>query len=255
MITLSELKNYLSLTTTDKDNILTGFINSATDKINAECNRTFEKTEHTEYITCSQSYDTLFLKNSPVNSISSIQYYNGTEYADLIDGSGDSIALNVENRGDYIVLRGYNVYSKDIKIVYNAGYKFITGTGRLRGDIGSTTITGTGTLFTSEVAVNDYISVNGNRYKVTAIASNTSLTISSAVPEDVGLSSYAISNVPEDIRNVLFKIASMMYLESGQGKDLLYKSSEGMGSGASESVSYEKLDIKDFISTYRFINI
>jgi len=28
-----------------------------------------------------------------------------------------------------------------------------------------------------------------------------------------------------------------------------------MGSGASESVSYEKLDIKDFISTYRFVNI
>lgn len=255
MISLAEFKNYLGLTTSDKDNILNTFINSAIDKINSECNRTFEKKDHTEYISCSQSYDTLFLKNSPVNSVTSIQYYNGEEYTDLIDGSGDSIALNVENRTDYIVLRGYSAFMKDLKIVYNAGYKFITGTGTARGDEGSTTITGTGTLFSSEAAVNDYISINGYRYKITAIASNTSLTVSSAVPVDIGLNSYTISNVPDDVRNMLFKLASMMYLESGQGKDLLYKSSEGVGSGASESVSYKELDIKDFISNYRFINV
>ena len=45
----------------------------------------------------------------------------------------------------------------------------------------STTITGNGTSFQTDLVVGDYIAINGNNVRVTAIASQTSLTVATAV--------------------------------------------------------------------------
>ena len=55
----------------------------------------------------------------------------------------------------------------------------ITLTGTLTATNASTTVSGSGTLFTSQVAVGDYLTLSGVSYKVASIASNTSLTLSS----------------------------------------------------------------------------
>ena len=53
-----------------------------------------------------------------------------------------------------------------------------TGTGTVSTTIGGNTLTGSGTVFTSELSVGDRIATNGSQYRtVVAIASNTSLTV------------------------------------------------------------------------------
>jgi flagellar hook protein FlgE len=68
--------------------------------------------------------------------------------------------------------------------VANAAYATPdAGTGALTGSIdptASTTVTGVGTLFTKELAVGDQITVSGETRTISAIASNTSLTVSAA---------------------------------------------------------------------------
>src|SRR3989344_2895046 len=67
----------------------------------------------------------------------------------------------------------------------------VAGSGRLKGTAtsvltgsidpaASTTVTGVGTLFTTELIVGDRITVTGQTRTVTAIASNTSLTVNTA---------------------------------------------------------------------------
>jgi prepilin-type N-terminal cleavage/methylation domain-containing protein len=62
----------------------------------------------------------------------------------------------------------------------------------------STTVTGSGTTFTTRLSVGDYIVINGNIRRVTAIASNTSLTINLTLTASAGSVWYAY---PEIYRN------------------------------------------------------
>ena len=54
-------------------------------------------------------------------------------------------------------------------------------TGSLVTTAGSTTVTGSGTLFDDEVIVGDYITINSKRYQIKSVASNTSMTMETAV--------------------------------------------------------------------------
>jgi hypothetical protein len=86
-------------------------------------------------------------------------------------------------------------------------YTYFPGTGTIYANAADPTqITGVGTLFTSELNVNDYISVNNQVAKVTAIANNTSLTVAypfaivgvTAIPTAVGAAVvFKINNNPE----------------------------------------------------------
>jgi hypothetical protein len=53
-------------------------------------------------------------------------------------------------------------------------------TGSLVTTAGSTTVTGTGTLFDGELIVGDYIAIGDKRYQVKSVASNTSMTMENA---------------------------------------------------------------------------
>lgn len=54
-------------------------------------------------------------------------------------------------------------------------------TGSLVTTAGSTTVTGTSTLFETELIVGDYITIDSKRYQVKSVASNTSMTMEKAV--------------------------------------------------------------------------
>jgi hypothetical protein len=71
--------------------------------------------------------------------------------------------------------------SAKISICPSAAAFQANATGSLVTTAGSTTVTGTGTLFQTELIVGDYITIGGARHKVSAVASNTSMTVTSSV--------------------------------------------------------------------------
>ncbi len=66
----------------------------------------------------------------------------------------------------------------------------VTGTGSVSGTSGSTAITGSGTHFTQQLIVGDTIVASGQTRIVTAIASDTSLTVSPALTSTISASSF-----------------------------------------------------------------
>lgn len=258
MITLSEFKSYINITETDNDSILQGFINTAVSKLDSLCNRKFLNRTICEYIyptdwNDSQKY---YLKQGFVNSVVSIKYWNDTEYVTLFTGT-DDVCNSVQVREDFIyLLNGYNFYKKNIEIVYNAGYKFQTGTGTVNTTVGSKDITGVSSYFTDEVSIGDYILIEGQRKQVTIINSATSLTLDSAFDTEYTGVSFNISNVPEDLRQGCKELASKLYYDSGIGLNTLIKSNESVsGQTSGTSTTFKELDLTHLINQYRFLNI
>mgnify|MGYP005636130647 CR=1 FL=1 len=96
---------------------------------------------------------------------------------------GDKINVNGEIR-KVTAIASNTALTVDAAFTDTAADAALTaGTGVLTGSIdpaASTTVTGVGTLFTSELAVGDQITVSGETRTISAIASNTSLTVSAA---------------------------------------------------------------------------
>jgi len=256
MISLAELKTYLDITDTVNDIFLNNCINSALGTFESECNRKLIRQTITENIYDYQITDLLFLQ-SPIVSISSLKYFDGESYIDLIDGSGDTIANTIEINSGYAVIRkGYSFYGKDLQVSYTAGYKFQTGTGTITGTAGSSSVVGTSTLFSSEIIEDvDYISCEGERIKVDSISSNTALTLVSPFVSGHAGKTFTVSNVPEDLRQGMLKLSAMLFYESAQGQSLLIKSSEGVNSGSSMNMNYKELDLTKLYNMYRFQNV
>ena len=76
MITLTEFKQYLNIVETEYDVQLQGFITSAITQLNSLCNRDFIKNDYTEVIECNLFSNAIYLKSSPINSVTSIKYYD-----------------------------------------------------------------------------------------------------------------------------------------------------------------------------------
>ena len=71
--------------------------------------------------------------------------------------------------------------SLKISICPSAAAFQANATGSLVTTASSTTVTGSGTLFQTELVVGDYITIDSKRYQVKSIASNTSMTMEKAV--------------------------------------------------------------------------
>jgi prepilin-type N-terminal cleavage/methylation domain-containing protein len=68
------------------------------------------------------------------------------------------------------------------------------GRGTINVVTASTTVTGTGTFFTTDFAVNDTIIINGNVRTITNIASDTSMTVGAAITVASALTPYTIAS-------------------------------------------------------------
>lgn len=79
-----------------------------------------------------------------------------------------------------------------VKLRYSVDGSLLTGTAD---PTASTTLTGTGTLFLTELAVGDLVTVNNESRVVTAIASNTSLTVDSAFSDSVAGKIYKMVSI------------------------------------------------------------
>jgi hypothetical protein len=83
----------------------------------------------------------------------------------------------------------------------------LTGTGDIT--IGTNTVVGTGTLFTTELEVGNIISLSTSVFKVTAIASDTSLTVEPAAAGSLATAALLGSESPKylpvsEINNITY---------------------------------------------------
>ena len=131
LITLAEVKDALGITIGDFDDILTRYINFATDLIEKYCNgRRFAAADYTD-----EEYDGtgiyyLILKHWPLNSITILEKRTSSDYSasdfDKIDTSHYIIDSGSQiNRGQVYNKLGFTKGIRNYRISYNAGYTII----------------------------------------------------------------------------------------------------------------------------------
>jgi hypothetical protein len=116
---------------------------------------------------------------------------------------------------DVTMSTGY-VFEKDIKQIYvdNSGYSDFTAdisptltilTGSVTtANVGSNTVTGIATRFNDELKVNDFITINSVKFKVTTIANSSSITVTPSVVSNLsGTLASVDSVVYNDNQNLL----------------------------------------------------
>jgi len=121
LTTLQSLKDYLKITTSDDDSLLTSAIEQASSFITDYCNREFEAQDYQKRMDW-HGEDEFILDHFPVNSLSSFQYNTGT-LGNPIWEDYDTDSYMLDNEKGIISLtcpihRGI----KNIKVEYNAGY-------------------------------------------------------------------------------------------------------------------------------------
>lgn len=276
MLTLSGFKADLGITDTTKDSQLQNFINRAKEILNGACNRSLIANDYTEFLVI-DSIHFAFVNNYPINSISDIKKLqdDGITYESIFttpDSASNSIVYN--DYGKIELRNGYsfdyegnqqlrvNVFSNHprslkYKIEYNGGYVFETLTGTAVATAGSVTVTGTSTLFLTELAIGDNIIVGSEIRTVLTIPTNTSLTVSQAFTDSHLTATIIHSEVPEDLRNACLYIAMDLYSKSpiGDGRFGLSSNNTGGQSNTGQTFNNGLNPIYGIIDDYRRINI
>ena len=99
----------------------------------------------------------------------------------------DSIEGIVSYANGVVACQGANIYWSSDGITWLQVNKdtYVTKTGTVAVTASSATVTGTGTLFTTEFAVNDRIQINSIKYRVLSITNDTELTLDYSVVASV----------------------------------------------------------------------
>ena len=99
----------------------------------------------------------------------------------------DSITGIVSYANGVVTCQGSNIYWSSDGITWLQINKdtYVTKTGTVAVTAGSAVVTGTGTLFTTEFAVNDRIQINSIKYRVLSITNTTELTLDYSVVASV----------------------------------------------------------------------
>lgn len=98
LTTLERLKEYLGITGSDDDAVLTSFINRATDFFEQRTSRRFVKTTYTEELhNGREGKDKVFLFNYPIISVAKFEFRTGTLASPV---------FNEFNVNDFIVFKG-----------------------------------------------------------------------------------------------------------------------------------------------------
>ena len=137
------------------------------------------------------------LNSGELRGLLNMQNVTIPRYMQELDTLAASLIKEVNNihsegvglSGDFTTLTSTNIVNNATDPLTNTGLPFAptvttyttgTVTSSDNGD-GTTTVTGSGTLFTGNVKANDWITLSdGNDYKITSVDSNTQLTVSGA---------------------------------------------------------------------------
>lgn len=252
MIILNDIKSYLNITDSTKDNQLAGYINSSIAEVEKYCDRKLKYKTYTEYLD-GDGDCVIYVPAYPVISVTSLKYYDEEteDYEDILD-SGDTIADYVEVFDNQIrLLSGYSFPAgdKNIQLVYVAGYKCITGTGTVSGTVATKSITGVSTLFNTEVTAGDTIQIEGFDYEVASVTNNTSLTLTDNLNATVSAKNYVIKSTPPDLKQVLLEKVAIKYFDSFKGR--LGVASENVGAQASQSYTFKDVNHSATLDRYK----
>ena len=126
LATLAELKEFLDITGTTYDDLLTNLLNRVTDLFHTYCGVTqFKAQNYTDYYDGSgDSY--LFINNTPINSVSLLA--DDTDHIWASDSTFASDEYRIVEQNHIVVPDSiFSSYDQNIKITYNAGYDTIPG--------------------------------------------------------------------------------------------------------------------------------
>lgn len=121
LTTLTNLKVYLGITDNSQDALLNLLLAGSSEQIEAYCCRKFEAANYTE-TTDGLGTSSLFLKNYPVNTFTSLSINTGTSSTPVWDVV-DADSYQVET--DLGEIRALSQFSRGLKIykaIYNGGY-------------------------------------------------------------------------------------------------------------------------------------
>lgn len=122
LTTKAKVKNILGITGTASDDLIDELITNITARIETYCNRSFTEASFTEYFDTESGDKKLFLRNTPVSSLTSVKYktgnfgnptyvaYNSNDYL-LKDSRVVSFNLNLPEAEQFV------------QVVYTGGYK------------------------------------------------------------------------------------------------------------------------------------
>jgi hypothetical protein len=126
MLTLAQIKVFLAITGTADDSILNACIADAKGEADRATNRQLATGSVTEYIQ-SNGGKSLVLGEFPVTAITSLQYFDGTDWVDIVE-SPDTIADSLLTLPGGVVefIKSFTFPSGRVKAVYTAGYSDLT---------------------------------------------------------------------------------------------------------------------------------
>lgn len=124
LTTAARVKTRLTITVNNHDTPLLYLINSVTDFIEGECNRRFKETTYTNEVYSPQGGRFIILKQSPVSSVSSVQYRAGLKSNPTwTDFNADDWELMEDGQSGMIEARGLLHGTNLFRVTYVAGYK------------------------------------------------------------------------------------------------------------------------------------
>lgn len=126
MITLQEIKTYLNITDNTKDAFLQTCITASVNELEDYCKRKLTSDTYTEYLDGNDRTE-IYLRNTPLQSITSISVYNNYDSYDDIFTTGDTASNStviLADTNSIKLIKGYYFFKgcKNIKVVYLSGY-------------------------------------------------------------------------------------------------------------------------------------
>lgn len=112
LVTVSEIKNYLVITSNTYDARLSLLANTVSNVISSYCGLLFEAADHIEYF--DGGTNDIFVKNIPINKIYEVSQYSGTGYVRLGDAgsNGQLIDTLTSNANEIALVTGATLNSR-----------------------------------------------------------------------------------------------------------------------------------------------
>ncbi|KXK56253.1 MAG: hypothetical protein UZ05_CHB002000266 [Chlorobi bacterium OLB5] len=239
MLTLTKFKRFLGVdsSNTDKDVVYQEFINDAIGEAERTTNRVLKFNTVKVHLN-GNGTDTLILPEWPVYRVTKLQYFNGSDFVDIIN-SPDTIANSIRIINGYKIkfIKSYSFQCgvENIYLEFEAGYQFA-----------DEWVTGHAYLVGNNVVYNSQL------YK--CITAHTSGTFDVTKWELL-----TVELIPTDLEKAVKYNAAMIFYESPAGSGWFMKNSSNTGGQSSDGFTIGKDKMIDYYTrtyeAYRKRNI
>lgn len=122
LTTRAKVKSYAGISSTDFDTVIDELITYVTAYIKSYCGRQFKAASYIEIYDTYQGRKKLFLRQRPVNSITTVEYRSGTPTSPIWNTYSADSYLKYLEEGYIHFYGGLPGISQGLRVTYNAGY-------------------------------------------------------------------------------------------------------------------------------------